>query len=247
MGKPIWGKWANKYDVAQLRVQTSPWNFKWGLIRSTVSEICVLQSLDPTCGKFDNNDNNKKERIKKILIIVIIVWWQIWIYFFIFLSLCWDMFAEKVGPIFWKKELQLFSISSLLSILFPLILKYDGKYFCFVTLIEQFVYGGPSLFYVWYIFVKCWFNVNFSAVFIFLWRMQLKFLKFFSSVPCTGELKFVNLIDAFVHFVSKFDRVYNTHCDLLLPKLIFFKSNSNLFKCSSDHNPCKRYKDWYDA
>ena len=58
------------------------------------------------------------------------------------------MFAEKVGPIFWKKELQLFSISSLLSILFPLILKYDGKYFCFVTLIEQFVYGDPSLFYV---------------------------------------------------------------------------------------------------
>ena len=30
MGKPIWGKWANNYDSAQLKVQTSPWNFKWG-------------------------------------------------------------------------------------------------------------------------------------------------------------------------------------------------------------------------
>ena len=29
MGKPIWGKWANNYDSAQLQVQTSPWNFKW--------------------------------------------------------------------------------------------------------------------------------------------------------------------------------------------------------------------------
>ena len=30
MGKPMWGKWANNYDSAQLQVQTSPWNFKWG-------------------------------------------------------------------------------------------------------------------------------------------------------------------------------------------------------------------------
>ena len=30
MGEPIWGKWANNYDVAQLQVLTSPWNFKWG-------------------------------------------------------------------------------------------------------------------------------------------------------------------------------------------------------------------------
>ena len=30
MGKPIWGKWVNNYDSAQLQVQTSPWNFKWG-------------------------------------------------------------------------------------------------------------------------------------------------------------------------------------------------------------------------
>ena len=29
MGKPIWGKWANNYDVVQLQVQTSPQNFKW--------------------------------------------------------------------------------------------------------------------------------------------------------------------------------------------------------------------------
>ena len=27
---PILGKWANNYDSAQLQVQTSPWNFKWG-------------------------------------------------------------------------------------------------------------------------------------------------------------------------------------------------------------------------
>ena len=30
MGKSIWCKWANNYDSAQLQVQTSPWNFKWG-------------------------------------------------------------------------------------------------------------------------------------------------------------------------------------------------------------------------
>ena len=30
IGKPIRGKWANDYDSAQLQVQTSPWNFKWG-------------------------------------------------------------------------------------------------------------------------------------------------------------------------------------------------------------------------
>ena len=30
MGKPIWGKWANNYDIAQLQVYTSPLNFKWG-------------------------------------------------------------------------------------------------------------------------------------------------------------------------------------------------------------------------
>ena len=28
MGEPIWGKWANNYDVPQLQVLTSPW--KWG-------------------------------------------------------------------------------------------------------------------------------------------------------------------------------------------------------------------------
>ena len=30
MGNSIWGKWANNYASAQLQVQTSPWNFKWG-------------------------------------------------------------------------------------------------------------------------------------------------------------------------------------------------------------------------
>ena len=30
MGEPIWSKWANNYDVAQLQVLTNPWNFKWG-------------------------------------------------------------------------------------------------------------------------------------------------------------------------------------------------------------------------
>ena len=52
---------------------------------------------------------------------------------FIILSLCWGMFAEKVGPIFWTKELKLFAISSLLSILSPLIIKYDGKFCCCYT------------------------------------------------------------------------------------------------------------------
>ena len=26
----MWGKWANNYNVAQLQVYISPWNFKWG-------------------------------------------------------------------------------------------------------------------------------------------------------------------------------------------------------------------------
>ena len=30
MGKPIRGKWANNYDVAQLQVLSRPWNFKCG-------------------------------------------------------------------------------------------------------------------------------------------------------------------------------------------------------------------------
>ena len=30
MAKPILGKWANNYDSAQLQIQTSPRNFKWG-------------------------------------------------------------------------------------------------------------------------------------------------------------------------------------------------------------------------
>ena len=70
---------------------------------------------------------------------------------FIVMFLCWGMFAERVGPIFWKKELKLFAMSSLFSILSPLIMKYDGNFLVVVIFIEQFVNGGPSLFYIWYI------------------------------------------------------------------------------------------------
>ena len=50
---PIWSKWANSYDVAQLQVYTSPWNFKRGEIHPAVSDICVPQCLEPICVKFD--------------------------------------------------------------------------------------------------------------------------------------------------------------------------------------------------
>ena len=115
---------------------------------------------------------------------------------FIILCLCWGMFVEKVGPIFWKKELKLFC-----NILFFVnFVSIDYRYkvwweiFFVVTLIEQFIYGGPSLFYIWYIFVvKFWWIVIFLAVFIFLWRMQLKLFRFFSSVSYIGESESVNL------------------------------------------------------
>ena len=70
--------------------------------------------------------------------------------------------------------------------------KYDEKFFV-VTLIEQFVYGGPSLFYIWYIFVKFWFIVRyFSSVYIPL-EDVIEILEFFSSVSYIGESEFVNL------------------------------------------------------
>ena len=56
---------------------------------------------------------------------------------FIVVFLCWGMFAERVGPIFWKKELKLFAMSSLLSILSPLIMKYDGNYFLLLHLLSN--------------------------------------------------------------------------------------------------------------
>ena len=88
---------------------------------------------------------------------------------FIVMFLCWGMFVERVGPIFWKKELKLFAMSSLLSILSPLIMKYDGNSFFVVTFIEQFVDSGPSLFYIWYIPVEFWFIVIlFSSIYISL-------------------------------------------------------------------------------
>ena len=56
---------------------------------------------------------------------------------FIVMCLCWGMFAERVGPIFWKKELKLFAMSSLLSILSPLIMKYDGNSFLLLHLLSN--------------------------------------------------------------------------------------------------------------
>ena len=103
------------------------------------------------------------------------------------------MFAERVGPIFWKKELKLFAMSSLLSILSPLIMKYDGNYFLFVAFIEQFVNGGPSLFYIWYTPVEFWFIVIlFSSIYISL-EGAIVILEFFSSISYIGESQFVDL------------------------------------------------------
>ena len=80
---------------------------------------------------------------------------------FIVLFLCsgCEMLAERLGPIFWNKELKLLAMSSLLSNLSPLITKHDG---IFVTFIAQVLNGGPSLFYIWYIFVKFWFIVKYT-------------------------------------------------------------------------------------
>ena len=47
------------------------------------------------------------------------------------------MFAERVGPIFWKKELKLFVMSSLLSILSTLIMKYDRNSFLLLHLLSD--------------------------------------------------------------------------------------------------------------
>ena len=62
-----------------------------------------------------------------------------------------------------------------------------------VTLIEQSIYGGPSLFlYLLYI-CQIFIHSKVLAMFIFLWRMQLKFSRFFPSVSYIGESEFVNL------------------------------------------------------
>ena len=82
------------------------------------------------------------------------------------LSLRSGMFAEKFGPILWQKELKLFALSSLLSILSPLIMKYDGNFFCYTNWAIHLWWS--NLFYIWYIFVKFWFIVKLLAVFIFL-------------------------------------------------------------------------------
>ena len=59
------------------------------------------------------------------------------------------MFAERVGPIFWKKEMELFVMSFLLSTI-----NYEiwGAFFFVVTFIVQFVNGGPSFYIYIYIF-----------------------------------------------------------------------------------------------
>ena len=44
MGKPIWGKWANDHNSAQLEVWTLPQNFE--KIRQAVTEIWVPKCLE---------------------------------------------------------------------------------------------------------------------------------------------------------------------------------------------------------
>ena len=105
--------------------------------------------------------------------------------------LCVEEYLQRsLGQYLKKKELKLFAISSL-SIMSPLIKKILWEIF-FVTLIEHFVCGGSCLFYIGYRFVKLWFIVI-LAVSIFLWQIQLKFLRFFSSGSYIGESEFVKL------------------------------------------------------
>ena len=69
-----------------------------------------------------------------------------------------------------------------------------GILFFFVTFIEQFVNGGPSLFYIWYIPVEFWFIVIlFSSIYISLEDAIVIPDVFFSSVSYIGESQFVNL------------------------------------------------------
>ena len=52
------------------------------------------------------------------------------VFIVLFLCFCWKILTKNVGPIFWKKGLKLFAISSSMSILSPITIQYDGKYFC---------------------------------------------------------------------------------------------------------------------
>ena len=70
-------------------------------------------------------------------------------------------------------------------------MKYDGNFF--VKFIEQFVNGGPSLFYIWYISVEFWFIVIlFSSIYI-SFEDTIVIIEVFSSVSYIGESQFVNL------------------------------------------------------
>ena len=108
---------------------------------------------------------------------------------FIVMFLCWGMFAERVGPIFWKKELKLFAMSSLLSILSPLIMKYDGNYFLLLHLLSNSLMVVP----VCFIFDTYLLNFLFSSIYISLENAIVILEVFFSSVSYIGESKFVNL------------------------------------------------------
>ena len=67
------------------------------------------------------------------------------------------------------------------------------EFFFVVTFIEQFVNGGPSLFYIWYIPVEFWFIVIlFSSIYISL-EDAIVILEVFSSVSYTDESQIVNL------------------------------------------------------
>ena len=69
------------------------------------------------------------------------------------LFLCWGTFAEDVLPIFHRKSWSCLQYP--LNCLFRLFQFWDMKGNLFdVAFIEQFVYGGSSLFYIWYIYVS---------------------------------------------------------------------------------------------
>ena len=99
MGKPIYGKWANNYDIAQLQVQKSPWNFKWGesiqhfqryAFRKVWTQfVANLTSFWPTgkpiWGKWPSHgttaglDNSTELRTEKIRQVVTEIWVsQVW-------------------------------------------------------------------------------------------------------------------------------------------------------------------------
>ena len=106
-----------------------------------------------------------------------------------------------------KKKLKLFSISSFLSILSPLNIKYAGNFLLLHLLVNSVM---VAQIFLDFIHICCiLYHSNFSRIYFPLGDTHV-ILKFFSSVPYICESEFVNLRRLYI-FVFEFNRVYSTH------------------------------------